>query len=76
MLLESILILTISGSAIAAYWLIDRNKDMERHLHHCEKHKYYVLMLVTSILGLAFAFYTRHVLFGTFKYIKHRFSMK
>jgi len=59
--LESVIIVAICGVAIAAYWWIDPNKDMERHLHKHERYKYYVLLIVVAILSLALTFHARHI---------------
>jgi len=57
--MESIILTIVSGIAISAYYLIDPNKDMERHLHMHERKKYYVLQLASTILLLTFAFNSR-----------------
>lgn len=67
--IESIGIIIVSGAAIGLYWLIDPNKDMERHLHKHAKYKYYILLVVVATLSLAFTFHLRHVAAALLKFI-------
>ena len=67
--MDSIIIAAISGTAIAAYYLIDPNRDMERHYHKHDKKCYYLLQVACAILFLAFAFNARFVAMKILKYI-------
>lgn len=64
---EALIIAAVSGAAIGAYWLVDRNRDMERHFQKCDSTRYYILLLTTAVLGIAFAFHMRHVVGHFFK---------
>ena len=60
--MDSIILTIVSGLALGAYYLVDPNKDMERHLHKNETKKYYVLQLASAILLLSFAFNSKFLI--------------
>ena len=67
--MEPIILAAVSGAAIAIYYFIDPNRDMERHYHRHDKKCYYLLQIACAVLFLAFAFNARFVVVRILKFI-------
>lgn len=68
-MLGSIIIVIITGFVILLYYLLDKNRDMERHFHQHDKPKYYLLLIASAVIFLSFSFNLKHIVVNILKRI-------